>query len=80
MNSSWNMISFLKKKKLNDINYINFFRESIQDQNFKEKVEKIQRLINAKKAIIYETSAVEKNLDLQFSKDVRVDIVKRILV
>lgn len=38
------------------------------------------KLINAKRAIIFEASAVEKHMDLQFSKEVRGDIIKRILV
>lgn len=52
----------------------------IQDEEFDIKIEKIMKLINAKKSIIYEVSAVEKHLDLQFSKELREDIVKRFLI
>ena len=52
-------------------------REAIQDEPFKQKIEKLEKLINAKRAIIYEASAVEKHIDLQFSKELRVDIIKR---
>jgi len=52
-------------------------RNAIQDEGFQLKIEKLTKLINAKRAIIYEASAVEKHLDLQYSKELRMDIIKR---
>ena len=56
---------------------LNIKWEAIQDETFKLKIEKLEKLINAKRAIIYEASAVEKHLDLQYSKELRMDIIKR---
>ena len=55
----------------------NNFSEAIPDENLNQKIEKLMKLINSKRAIIYEASAVEKHLDLQFSKELRMDIIKR---